>query len=121
MAKILVVDDDEQDRVGLRSILESGGHEVTTADDGDQALYLYLQHRFHVVVTDMIMPGRDGLSLISAMLQLAPTAAIVAVSGRSASHLQASKVFGARAVLSKPVSPAALLGAVETAMSRDEA
>lgn len=116
MATILIVDDDEADRHGLASILEQAGHEVIVATDGDEALELYLGRLVHVVVTDMVMPGRDGLSLISGLRSLDPNAAIIAVSGKSRSQLEASKIFGAGSVLTKPIDRDALVAAVQEAV-----
>lgn len=112
MAKILIVDDDEADLVGLAAALESDGHEVLLARDGDEALEIFLAQRIHLVITDMVMPGRDGLSLISALRSVDPGAAVIAVSGKSPSQLEASMTFGARKVLTKPIDRTDLLGAV---------
>jgi len=112
MAKILIVDDDEADLVGLAAALESDGHEVLLARDGDEGLETFLAQRIHLVITDMVMPGRDGLSLISALRSVDPGAAIIAVSGKSPSRLEASTTFGAKKVLTKPIDRAVLLDAV---------
>jgi CheY-like chemotaxis protein len=113
VAKILIVDDDETDRVGLAAILQQAGHTVLTAADGDEALETFLAQRIHLVVTDMVMPGRDGLGLISALREVDPGAEIIAISGKSRGQLEASKVFGARRVLAKPIDRQDLLAAVE--------
>ena len=117
MANILIVDDDETERLALVSILEQAGHDVRSARDGDEALQLYVEERVHVVVTDIVMPGRDGLSLISALKSLDPSSAIIAVSGKSQSQLEASKLFGAREILTKPVDAEELVAAVEDAVN----
>jgi len=116
LARILVVDDDETDRVGLAAILRSDGHEVVLATGGDEALELYLARHVHAVVTDIVMPGRDGLSLIAILKEVDPRASIVAVSGKSPSKLEASKVYGA-AVLTKPVDRRRLVAAVREAVA----
>ena len=113
MAKILIVDDDETDRVGLASILEQAGHTVLLAGDGNEALETFFAERVHLVVTDMVMPGRDGLGLISALREVDPGAPIIAISGKSPGQLEASKVFGARVVLTKPIDREEFLAAVE--------
>lgn len=117
LATILIVDDDEIDRVGLAAALRSEGHEILLARDGDGALSVYLAQPVHVVVTDMVMPGRDGLSLISALREVDPRAKIVAVSGKSRSQLEASKVYGAASILEKPIDPKALVAAVREAVA----
>lgn len=116
MARILIVDDDETDRVGLAAILQQAGHTVLTAADGDEALEAFLAQRVHLVVTDMVMPGRDGLGLISALREVDPGAEIIAISGKSRGQLEASKVFGARRVLAKPIDRQDLLAAVDEAV-----
>lgn len=112
MANILVVDDDETDRVSLTSILEQAGHTVLAARDGDEALEAFLAQRIHLVITDMVMPGRDGLGLISALKGVDPGTAIIAISGKSPGQLEASKVFGASKVLTKPIDRTEFLSAV---------
>lgn len=120
MANILVVDDDEGDRLGLAAMLRRAGHAVSLARNGDEALELYVAKRIHVVVTDMVMPGRDGLSLISALRSLDPGASIIAISGKSRSQLEASKIFGAREILAKPIDPDALVTAVAKAVGEPD-
>jgi DNA-binding NtrC family response regulator len=116
LARILVVDDDETDRVGLAAMLRSDGHEVVLAANSDQALDLYLASHVHVVVTDIVMPGRDGLSLIAMLKEVDPRASVIAVSGKSPSKLEASKVYGAK-VLTKPVDRGRLVAAVREAVA----
>lgn len=113
MATILIVDDEEADLIGMSAMLESAGHEVLGARNVDEAMELFLGRHVHLVVTDMVMPGRGGLSLISAIRDIDPGAAIIAVSGKSKGQLEASKVFGASRVMSKPIEPADLLAAVD--------
>jgi CheY-like chemotaxis protein len=112
MAKILVVDDDDADRLSIGAMLEAEGHDVWYAEEGNEAVEMYLQHSIHVVVTDMVMPGGDGLGLISALKNMNPASAIIAVSGQSRSRLEASRIFGAETVLEKPVDRAELVAAV---------
>ena len=113
MATILIVDDEEADLLGLAALLEPEGHEVVKARDAEEALELFLSRRIHLVLTDMVMPGRGGLSLIRSLRELDPGAAIIAISGKSRVQLEASKVFGASKVLAKPIDPGDLLAAVD--------
>jgi DNA-binding NarL/FixJ family response regulator len=70
----------------------------------------------------MVMPGRDGLSLISALRKVDPRARVIAISGKSRSQLEASKIFGARCILTKPIDRQALVSAVAEAVDgADEA
>lgn len=119
MARILIVDDEEADLVGLAAMLEPDGHEVVLARDGEEALEAFLAQRIHLVVTDMVMPGQDGLSLISALKSVDPGTSIIAISGKSRAQLEASKAFGASRVLAKPVPRAELLSAVDEALAAE--
>jgi len=116
MAKILLVEDEEADQVGLAAVLRSDGHEVVLARDGNEALDLYLANHVHAVVTDIVMPGRDGLSLIAVLKEIDPRVAVVAVSGKSPGKLEASKVYGAY-VLTKPVNRKQFVTAVRQAVA----
>jgi len=113
VANILIVDDEEADLVGLAAMLEPSGHQIHLARDAEEALETFLGHRIHLVVTDMVMPGADGLSLISALKNVDPGAAIIAISGKSRGQLEASKVFGASRVMAKPIERADFLAAVD--------
>jgi DNA-binding NtrC family response regulator len=117
LARVLVVDDDETDRLGLAAVLRSDGHEIVLACDANEALDLYLAKHVHVVVTDIVMPGRDGLSLIAVIKEIDPRASIIAVSGKSPSKLEASKTYGA-SVLTKPIDRKRLLAAVREAVGK---
>jgi CheY-like chemotaxis protein len=120
MATILIVDDEEADLLGLAAILEPEGHQVLLSRDGDEALETFLAQRIHLVVTDMVMPGRDGLSLISALKNVDPGASIIAISGKSRGQLEASKIFGANRVLEKPISRDDLIHAVEAVIGTSQ-
>ncbi len=62
--KILIADDHELSRFKLQTDLEKWGHEVTAAEDGEQAWELFQRHRFAIVITDWMMPKLDGLELV---------------------------------------------------------
>ena len=62
--KILIADDHELSRFKLKTDLEKWGHEVTAAEDGEQAWELFQRHRFAIVITDWMMPKLDGLELV---------------------------------------------------------
>ena len=113
---MLVVDDEQSDRVILEKILEQGDHEVYFASDGEEAFKAYLKNRIEIIITDLNMPHVDGLEFIEAVLALFPEAVIIAVSGKGPDELDAAKSAGARVALSKPIDPWELLKAIlETA------
>lgn len=69
MSRILIVDDEKSVRETLREMLEYEGYEIVEADSGLQALDLFSQHSFDVVLCDIKMPGMDGMELLEKILQ----------------------------------------------------
>ena len=117
VARILIVEDEAIDQRLLRAIFEGSGHEISMARGGEQAFKTYLRQDIDVVVTDLHMPGADGLELIEGLIGLYPEAAIIAVSGKEPELLARAKAMGVFAAFSKPVDPEELLEAVENAVS----
>ena len=116
MARILIVDDDEMDRVMERSMLDGLGHTLMFASDGDAALSVYEKEEPDLVITDLAMPELNGLRLIQEIMELDPDARIIAVSGVSADQLDLAENMGAVYTLFKPVEHEELLAAVEQAL-----
>lgn len=116
MARILVIDDEELARFTVREILESAGHEVIEARDGVEGLAMQRAQRCDLVVTDVIMPRKEGVEMIIEMKQEQPALRIIAISGggrtRNLDFLKLAKEFGADKVLAKPFSAEDLIGAV---------
>ena len=112
--KILLVDDDEVLRAVVKEALVSGGYDVESVADGPTALAAYVRTRPHVVLTDILMPGCDGLELIRGIRHHDPAARIVAMTGggpadSSSRYLTTAAEFGAIPVLQKPFSTKTLL------------
>ena len=115
MAKVLVVDDDEAVRSTVRRTLEREGHVVEEAIDGRDAIDAIIHARFAVVITDVFMPGLDGIETIARIRELDPALPIIAISGRATdgfSPLEDAKLLGADRVLGKPFQVDELLGMV---------
>lgn len=116
MKTILIVDDEPFMLDFARKILESAGYRVVTAMSADAGLAAFRGERPDVIVTDLIMPDKDGLELIQEVRRADPEARIIAISGGGRSNyvdaLEAAKAFGAREALRKPFLPNALLEAV---------
>lgn len=112
---ILVIDDDEQIRVFLRQVLEGDGYMVTEAANGKDALRQFRETPTDLVITDLLMPGKDGLEVTMALRRESPTVKIIALSGGSGhwDYLDAAKFLGAQRTMRKPVTVAALLQAVQ--------
>ncbi len=116
MARILLVDDEAIVRGLFAEVLASDHHEVTTAGDGNGALAALTAGDFDVVVTDLVMPDKEGLETIIEMRKLKPDVPIIAMSGggrgNANDYLDLAAKLGARKTLAKPFPTQALLDAV---------
>ena len=117
MARILIVDDEEMDRLLGRTVLEAAGHEILYAANGEIALRVYESQEIDVVITDLAMPNVDGLLLIEQILAVDKRAPIIVVSGVKPGHLERAADLGAAATIQKPYEPEDLLDAVNSALS----
>lgn len=118
MARILVVDDEESDRVLIGEMLLSGGHEPIYAKNGKEALSrLDKTQGIEVVVTDLRMPFLSGLRLIRDRREAGDSIPIIAISGVGADQLSVAKEYGASATLTKPLDRNELLLAVDSALN----
>lgn len=123
MARVLVIDDDEDHRTLAREMLVGAGHRVEEASDGQDGLRKFGKTRPDIVLTDINMPGLDGHAVIEALKVLHDDVPIIAVSGGGPADkdellLQASRL-GAAEVIMKPFEFRQLLGAVDRALSLD--
>jgi CheY-like chemotaxis protein len=116
MAKILIVDDDEMDRVLLSQVLHGAGHEPLFAPNGKAALRTWRRNPADLVVTDIAMPELNGLELIEELRMEDPWVRIIAISGVSADMLDTAQHRGAVATLVKPVDVGELLAEIEKAL-----
>ena len=116
---ILVVDDEKSQRDILTVILEGEGYTVETASNVVQALHLHKNRPADLVLTDLSMPERDGLSLLEEMRKLAPEALVVVITayGTVDSAVQAMKK-GAFDYLTKPLDREELLITVSRAFEK---
>ncbi len=114
---ILLVDDDEPVREVVRTTLERAGHQVESVGDGAAASRVLELRAFDVLVTDLLMPERDGIELIREVRRRYPRLGIVAISGggriHGAEYLSMAKGMGAGVVLQKPFLPEEVCAAVE--------
>ena len=83
MKRILVIDDDVQFRQMLRQALERHGYEVVEAQNGREGLKLYIQTPIDLVITDIIMPEKEGVETIIEFKRDFPDVKIIAISGGS--------------------------------------
>jgi CheY-like chemotaxis protein len=118
MARVLMVDDDEMERVYAAEVLRWGGHEPVFAPDGATALKIFERGDIDVVVTDLAMPKLNGLALIREVLKLDPDARVVAISGATPEQLDEAKRLGAAYTFAKPWDPRELVQAIDRAFAR---
>lgn len=116
MATILLADDDDQVRTMLQRILVQEGYEVIEARDGVEALDLYDPASIDVVVTDIVMPEKEGLETIREIRKMNPAARIIAISGggriKPEDYLEWANRIGVDRTFTKPLRRVELLGAV---------
>lgn len=120
MARVLLIDDDAEAREVTRLILQSAGHAVRELPNGRKAESTARSWPADVVVTDLVMPEREGIETIRALQETMPELPIIAISGggRYASgeeYLKHAKLFGAVTTLTKPIHAADLRAAVRQA------
>lgn len=106
MARILVIDDEELVRYTLRAILESADHEVVEATNGNEGMASCKAHPAELVITDIIMPEKEGMETIIELRHAYPDVKIVAISGGgrigSTDYLKMARKLGADEVMPKP-------------------
>jgi CheY-like chemotaxis protein len=124
MARILVIDDDDLVRGTVRAMLETVGHDVLLASNGDQGLRQLEKNPVDLVITDVFMPQKEGLETIRDMRRQGIETAVIVMTGgpsvRADTHrqadvnyLQMAKTFGANATIQKPFSRQQLLAVVD--------
>ena len=121
MAKILVVEDDDSQGRLIEKTLRRAGHKVVRAGNGAEALQLYDPATVDLILTDIVMPEKEGLELISALCHEHPYVRIIAMSGggkfNASCYLPMARHMGAKKVLSKPFPNKLLLQTIAEVMS----
>ncbi|MCU1389186.1 MAG: hybrid sensor histidine kinase/response regulator [Ilumatobacteraceae bacterium] len=119
---ILVVDDDEAVSQITRQILETFGYRTLSAVDGLEAVALHAAHgdEIAVVITDMMMPNMDGLTLIAALMRSDPDVKIIAASGLNANEIvAAARHLGVALFIAKPFTAELLLNSLHSVLSSE--
>ena len=121
MTHILVVEDDEQFRAMLTEMLSLDGHRISLAGNGEEGLRRIAEAPPELILTDILMPGTDGIELIMALNRRGNGIPIVAMSGgrrsiRADFNLESASLLGVKSTLSKPFTRAQLRQAITTAL-----
>lgn len=122
MNRILIVDDDEQVRAMLKLTLEREGYQVTEARDGDEAIKVYDSQAYDLVITDIVMPEKEGIETIMELKNSNPDVQIIAISGggriNPQDYLNWASRLGVNHTFTKPVDRQELLAAVAELMTQ---
>jgi YesN/AraC family two-component response regulator len=114
--KILIVDDEEIILFGIKAIIEKHNFKVDVASNGIQGIALLSQQAYDILITDIIMPEKDGIELIRYTKKLFPNIRIIAISGggriTDEDHLKKAKELGCDFVIEKPFSSQELIKAI---------
>jgi len=117
MARILIIDDEPQIRSMLKLMLERDGYEVIEAPDGVEGIKVYRQNPADLIITDLIMPNKDGIGMIIELKKEFPDVMIIAMSGgglnKPDGYLKGAKKLGAACTLTKPIDREEMLKAVK--------
>jgi len=115
MARILVIEDDSGVRDLLEKVLAATGYEVSTAVNGEEGVLCFRKKPPDLVITDLLMPNKEGLETIRELRLANPVVKIVAISGAPSEWraLEIATKLGANETISKPFKTDDLLHAVE--------
>ncbi len=121
MARILLIDDEASVRKILRHILERDGHEVIEAENGRVGLRLYRMHPTDLIITDLLMPEKEGIETIIELRKTAPRVKVIAISGggrlNKTNLLETAQYLGATKALAKPFERQELLAVVHEVLA----
>ena len=124
MAKILVIDDEPSILLMIKKMLEKEGHEVDLALNGRDGMELFENIKPALVITDIIMPEKEGLETILELRKKNPGLKIIAISGGGRispeGYLPGAKLLGADMVFQKPLVPKEFISAVSKLLNEAE-
>ncbi|MBW9261488.1 MAG: response regulator [Candidatus Thiodiazotropha sp. (ex. Lucinisca nassula)] len=119
--RLLAVDDEEDSRISLKLILESGGHQVELATNGREAINTLNHGQFDLVITDLLMPDMDGFELCR-LMKLDPELRSIPIIFHSATYVDKkdmalARELGVSRYLLKPTETTELLEAIDKSVS----
>lgn len=117
LSKILIIDDEDIARRMFRIMLEREGHEVAEASNGNEGLERIRDFKADLVITDIVMPEKEGIETIKDLRKEFPEVKIIAISGGGRitpdAYLEVAESMGADASFEKPIRREKLVKAVE--------
>jgi DNA-binding response OmpR family regulator len=124
VARILIIDDDDQIRRMLCQALEQAGYEAVEARDGQEGLEHFRATPIDLIITDILMPGKEGLETIMELRRAVPGIKIIAISGGgqtgNMTFLEVARYLGAQRALQKPFELRELLNAVREVLESQD-
>ena len=121
MARILIIDDENLVRFALRQVLEDAGYGVEEAEDGEKGLERVAAKGVDLVITDIVMPNKEGIQTITEIKAVRPEIPILAISGGGrigkVDYLGGSREAGADDTLRKPFTDDVLLEKVSNLLA----
>lgn len=116
-AHILIIDDDPNTLASLARAFRLAGHEATVCDNAARAMELARAERFDLILSDVVMPGKDGIALLEDLKKIGISAPVVMMSGQASIEMAVKSTrLGASDFLEKPISTDKLLLTVENAL-----
>ncbi len=119
MEKILVIDDEKATLSMFRLFLDAYGYSVYTAENGAEGLEIFRKEKPAIVLTDIKMPGIDGLAVLQQIKEIAPKTAVIVITGHGDTDLaEQAAVLNAVDIIHKPIKKEALDAALEKAREK---
>ena len=122
MPSILLIEDYEPFRQALASALTGRGYTVAQAEDGERGVKLFRAEPTDLVITEIVMPNKDGIAVVAELRGEFPRLGIIAMTGGSAAHnptlyLKIAGAFGANRTFEKPFAFPTLVQAIEEVLA----
>ncbi len=123
MKRILVIDDDEFFREMLLAMIEREGYIVDEAEDGEIGIEKHRENRYDLIITDIIMPNKEGIGTIMELKADYPDVKIIAVSGGGRvvpnNYLSIAEKLGAHKTLTKPFERSELIASIQELIGKN--
>ena len=117
MANILIIEDDNEVREFLDSVLIRAGYKTRTAANGREGVQVFRSQPFDLVITDIIMPEKDGIETIMDMKREQSDLRVLAISGGGRAepdnYLESARLLGADATMKKPFTNQEILATIK--------
>jgi len=117
MKRILIIDDDLAIQQMVKRLVEKAGYEADLASNGEEGMDMIDEGSFNLVITDIIMPRKEGIEIITAIRKDYPQIKIIAMSGGGRftpeGYLRSAKILGADRIFTKPFNHREMMTAID--------